>query len=538
GVFDYYCYGDDNIIGSNVKINDSVTAFGWACVDTNSKAVVTGDLTQNNQSGGLNGDLTVGGDYINLATAEDTLNKYNVGTFVSGKLTVNGNVLMNDLVLNYNNFEQNIAVAGTITANRKTDVILLPVEEDAPAPVYVIGGEEFPEPDSDTVAYIYSVPFYRQLVELTIGGEAYAMKVNDRNTKAFVPVKVSDRYSVAYDTGETAFKAPIAPETFYYPELGLDLPPEEYLQKIPGLLFGGWYDNAAFEGEPITAIPVGAAGDKTVYLKLIVCDHAASTAQPTCTETAVCTVCGLTLATVDHAYGEVTYVWSEDLKQVTASAVCAFDETHVLSETVETAYEITESPSCTAPGLGVYTAVFSNGHFEAQEKQVPVQALGHDTVQHEAQAPTCTEPGWAAYETCTRCDYTTFVEIPQTGHTNAEAVKENDTPATCIEYGGYDMVTYCAVCGEELTREHYEYDTYGDHSWGEWAVTREPTDEEDGLRERTCTVCGATESEFISSDEPYICPLCGEIHTGFIGLFLGMWHNILFILGRLTYIIK
>ena len=34
----------------------------------------------------------------------------------------------------------------------------------------------------------------------------------------------------------------------------------------------------------------------------------------------------------------------------------------------------------------------------------------HDKVQHEAKAPTCTTIGWDAYETCSRCDYTTYVE--------------------------------------------------------------------------------------------------------------------------------
>ena len=43
-------------------------------------------------------------------------------------------------------------------------------------------------------------------------------------------------------------------------------------------------------------------------------------------------------------------------------------------------------------------------------------ALNHDIVKHEAKAPTCTEIGWDAYETCKRCNYTTYIEIPSTGH--------------------------------------------------------------------------------------------------------------------------
>ena len=40
----------------------------------------------------------------------------------------------------------------------------------------------------------------------------------------------------------------------------------------------------------------------------------------------------------------------------------------------------------------------------------------HHLVDHAAQSPTCTDIGWAAYQTCTDCDYSTFVELPATGH--------------------------------------------------------------------------------------------------------------------------
>ena len=41
----------------------------------------------------------------------------------------------------------------------------------------------------------------------------------------------------------------------------------------------------------------------------------------------------------------------------------------------------------------------------------------HALVHHEAKAPTCTAKGWEAYDTCSRCDYTTKVEIPMAAHT-------------------------------------------------------------------------------------------------------------------------
>ncbi len=82
-----------------------------------------------------------------------------------------------------------------------------------------------------------------------------------------------------------------------------------------------------------------------------------------------------------------------------------------------------------------------------------ISALGHDEINHAAQAPTCTEIGWNAYVTCSRCDYTTYVEIPKKGHTPASAVEENRVEADCVTEGSYDSVVYCSVCNTELSRE-------------------------------------------------------------------------------------
>ncbi len=68
------------------------------------------------------------------------------------------------------------------------------------------------------------------------------------------------------------------------------------------------------------------------------------------------------------------------------------------------------APACTTPGLteGSHCSVCN----EILVAQTEVAALGHDEVHHDAKAPTATEVGWEAYVTCSRCDYTTYVEIP------------------------------------------------------------------------------------------------------------------------------
>ncbi len=61
-------------------------------------------------------------------------------------------------------------------------------------------------------------------------------------------------------------------------------------------------------------------------------------------------------------------------------------------------------------------------------------ALGHDLVHYEAWEPSCDEPGWEAYDVCTRGDYTTYVELPATGHTLGMPYDGNDgyTYRECI----------------------------------------------------------------------------------------------------------
>lgn len=73
-----------------------------------------------------------------------------------------------------------------------------------------------------------------------------------------------------------------------------------------------------------------------------------------------------------------------------------------------------------------------------------LDALGHDLVHHDAKAPTCTEIGHDAYDTCTRCGYSTYVEIPAKGHSYGEWI--TDKEPTCTETGTKHKT--CSECGD------------------------------------------------------------------------------------------
>ena len=125
------------------------------------------------------------------------------------------------------------------------------------------------------------------------------------------------------------------------------------------------------------------------------------------------------------------------------------DETEALGHSYDDGV-VTTAPTCTNKGVKTFTCT-RKGCADSYTEEVV--ALGHDIVKHEAKAPTCTEIGWDAYDTCSRCDYTTYVEKAALGHSEAEAVKENEVAATTKTTGSYDSVVYCSVCGVKLSSE-------------------------------------------------------------------------------------
>lgn len=68
-------------------------------------------------------------------------------------------------------------------------------------------------------------------------------------------------------------------------------------------------------------------------------------------------------------------------------------------------------------------------------------------------APTCTTDGFTSY-TCGVCGHVDISvdEGTALGHTHGEAVIENEVAPTSQSEGSYDVVVYCTVCGDEVSR--------------------------------------------------------------------------------------
>ena len=124
-----------------------------------------------------------------------------------------------------------------------------------------------------------------------------------------------------------------------------------------------------------------------------------------------------------------------------------------------------------------------------------------------AKAAKCEEKGNIEYFTC-RCGKIfsddegkneitkAETETEALGHEPGENITENDTPASCTKIGGYDLVKKCTRCGIVINKTHVVRPSLG-HEWSDWTITKEAEEGTDGERYRTCSRCGATETEII-----------------------------------------
>lgn len=196
-----------------------------------------------------------------------------------------------------------------------------------------------------------------------------------------------------------------------------------------GFVFGNWtVGGAAFDfTAPITS-------DTTLRAAWTLRDHSASTAQPTCTEQATCTVCqGKYGKVLGHSYGKPTYTWNGT--SCTAERVCGRDASHKETETVTATVTVTQNRTCTRDELSTYTAVFNNPVFAVQKKENVVTAvrLGHNfkVLQYN---------GTQHWNKCSRC--------------NEISARGNHTGGTATCSAKAECVVCHAKYGEMNTNNH------------------------------------------------------------------------------------
>ena len=109
---------------------------------------------------------------------------------------------------------------------------------------------------------------------------------------------------------------------------------------------------------------------------------------------------------------------------------------------------------------------------------------------------TCTEEGEKTF-TCSICGDKKTEKISATGHQHTEI--RNKKEATCKEEG-YSGDTWCKDCGKKILSGQAIAKTE-DHSWNQGEITKEPTCKEEGEKTFTCSICGNTKTEKVSTTD-------------------------------------
>jgi len=138
-----------------------------------------------------------------------------------------------------------------------------------------------------------------------------------------------------------------------------------------------------------------------------------------------------------------------------------------------------KAPTCTEIGWDAYETCQREGCTYTTKVEIP--ALKHKLVHHDAKAHTCTETGWEEYDTCSRCDYTTKVELLALKH---DLVHHDAKAPTCTEIG-WNEYDACQREGCDYTTK-VEIPAAG-HDYTEKVV--KPTCGKGGYTLHTCKKC-------------------------------------------------
>ena len=195
------------------------------------------------------------------------------------------------------------------------------------------------------------------------------------------------------------------------------------------------------------------------YLKV----HTGGTETPTCTKGKTCEKCGAEYDILGHDWG----AWRPN-DDGTHTRRC----TRRNCDGVDTANCTGGTATCSAKAV----CVVCGGKYGERKPN------NHDLVHHDAKAPTCTEIGWDAYDTCSRsgCNYTTYVELPA----QHDFVYHQAKPATCKEKG-WDAYRTCSRC--DYT-DYVELPALKNHDLKQY-VTKAPTCTEIGFAFVRCWRC-------------------------------------------------
>lgn len=146
---------------------------------------------------------------------------------------------------------------------------------------------------------------------------------------------------------------------------------------------------------------------------------------------------------------------------------------------------VTTEPGCESEGVKTYECTSCGDRYTEA-----IAARGHEYTE-VVTPPTCTEGG-----------YTTYIcacgETYVGSYTDAKGHREviiTDVEPDCTS-SGLISGSYCSECDVVLAMPQ-TVPPKG-HTYGEWVITKDPTEEESGIKQRSCEICGASETSVVA----------------------------------------
>ena len=212
---------------------------------------------------------------------------------------------------------------------------------------------------------------------------------------------------------------------------------------------------------------------------------------------------GQTIAkTENHSWdaGKVTTkaTCTEEGEKTFTCSICGDEKTEKVSATGHQHTEIRnkKEATCKEEGYSGDTWCKDCGK-KILSGQAIVKTEDHSWNQGEiTKEPTCKEEGEKTF-TCSICGNTKTEKVSTTDHQHMEI--RNKKEATCKEEG-YSGDTWCKDCGKKILSGQAIVKTE-DHSWNQGEITKEPTCKEEGEKTFTCSICGNTKTEKVSTTD-------------------------------------
>ena len=228
------------------------------------------------------------------------------------------------------------------------------------------------------------------------------------------------------------------PKNVTYGELFGELP----VPVREGYVFMGWFD--AQESTQYDATTrLDKDEDITLYAKWTHCDHKSSTKQPDCTDPAICTKCAGTIPALGHNF---TFAQHDETQHWNKCSRC--DATDTKADHTGGTATCTEQAVCTVCGtkygnLSGHDFTLAQ-HDETQHWNKCSRCDAMDAkINHTGGKATCTEQ--AVCEVC----HSAYGELDGTNHVGGTKIR-NRRSQNCTE-NGYTGDTYCKGCGKKLS---------------------------------------------------------------------------------------